>query len=121
MSDPKAEPATAIVAGTGAVRRDRPGDELDLAAARGRAAERVSTELAGDRVRCVIEEGTAEDGDDRRSTAVPRSRAPTATRRPPPWRGSRAAASRLIAKRDAKTGVATPTFILERQRFKNEV
>jgi len=70
----------------------------------------VSTEVSGDVIRCVIEEGADDDGagDD----AAQEATAAVA-------RITKRTVSAFIAKRDAKSGVATQTFILERLRVKH--
>ncbi len=76
----------------------------------------VRTEVDGDVIRCVIEEGEAdEDAPEGASTEsnAYRHEATSAVSRI-----TKRSVSAFINKRDAKTGVATQTFILERVRTK---
>ena len=81
----------------------------------------VNIEVDGDVIRCLIEEDDAddpkasepEDGRTTESNACKHETAAAVTR----ITGRHVSA--LIAKRDAKTGVASQTFILERKRVKN--
>jgi hypothetical protein len=84
----------------------------------------VSTEVSGDVIRCVIEEGVADEdgtGDEAAGDGRPvsesnayRQEATAAVARI-----TRRTVSAFIAKRDAKSHVATQTFILERLRVKH--
>ena len=83
----------------------------------------VSTEVSGDVIRCVIEEGADDDGagDDAAGDGRPvsdsnayRQEATAAVARI-----TKRTVSAFIAKRDAKSGVATQTFILEGLRVKH--
>ena len=81
----------------------------------------VNIEVDGDVIRCLIEEGDADDpkasepaeGNSTESNTC-RHEVTAAVARI-----THRNVSALIAKRDAKTGVATQTLILERKRVKN--
>ena len=78
----------------------------------------INTEVGGDVVRCVIEEGAAEDGVDTNGavgdTNADRTEATAAVARI-----TKRSVSAFIAKRDAKSGTATQTFILDRLRVRH--
>ena len=78
----------------------------------------INTEVGGDVVRCVIEEGAAEDGVDANGavgdTNAYRTEATAAVARI-----TKRSVSAFIAKRDAKSGTATQTFILDRLRVRH--
>jgi hypothetical protein len=119
MSDPSPEPPTS---------GSQTGDEIGRAVGtiwQRRAGTRpkvVNTEVSGDVIRCVIEEGTPEEGDTEEESTAKRPLGDSSAYR----HEATAAVSKItnrnvaafIAKRDAKSGMATQTFILERLRVK---